>query len=527
MNSTNDLVGDKYQVALTTNCLQKPSIKGSAKRSRTSPQSSTSTPTKEIHTHSLSLPQPSSCSTRPTKIQKTCADDKEQKCPSCANSPTKLDIGSLCKEIEDRILQTVLIRLEKLDRDCYDLSSAVRRISQSLSKLNTDFDLSDKLVTVSKDVPAAIPKPSLSSSVERHKPISSTLCKPMETEEQIDKVPSMPQPMDISLSSSVDIITSKKWGVMHKDRFSAIHKTVPSSDISNVLPTESFPNHNPNSAKIPTPDASLDIALKEWAFSTDFRLPLLPQNTLNARISTIQGELIATGYNRVVADGESIWLEVPRANLDLTKFKPRQCTASRHFHTFSGVTAHQQLETERGLSPRRHKLAVKVRRNLPSCRLTAGKWYIHAHQVRVEAEINGRRMSGRLRTNRLVSLLQSIFGRSYHPRSRNFRQPKRSRTPPQRIERPEHDSAPTKPTATWIPTSPLTNNYPLPLLAPPPYQNPVYYTGQLPYNGLVTTTTSAPQLQQPFKQPQMLEQWSSQQVVPNPATFVSDRAPRG
>lgn len=107
----------------------------------------------------------------------------------------------------------------------------------------------------------------------------------------------------------------------------------------------------------------------------------------SVRITTIRGDLIATEYSRVIADGESIWFEVPKDNLDFSKFNPRQRTSSRSRQFY---TAHQQIERDLGLSPRRHKLAVKVQRNLPSCRLSAGKWYINVHQVRVEAQINGR-----------------------------------------------------------------------------------------------------------------------------------------
>ena len=137
---------------------------------------------------------------------------------------------------------------------------------------------------------------------------------------------------------------------------------------------EPFPSKTQTSVKLSPKDilssnVRLDIVIKEWAFSSDFQLPIEPPSTVNARITTIDGEQIATGYDRIIADGESIWLEVPRAKLKIDKFRPRQRTASRDFYTLSGVTAHFQKQTETGLSPRRHKLAVKVRRNYPSCRL--------------------------------------------------------------------------------------------------------------------------------------------------------------
>ena len=77
-----------------------------------------------------------------------------------------------------------------------------------------------------------------------------------------------------------------------------------------------------------TPDASLDIAIKEWAFSSDINLPIEPSETFSARITTFNGH----GYDRVVADEKSIWIEIPKSKLNLSQFQPRQRTASRHYY---------------------------------------------------------------------------------------------------------------------------------------------------------------------------------------------------
>ena len=210
------------------------------------------------------------------------------------------------------------------------------------------------------------------------------------------------------------------------------------------------------------------------------QLPLEPRGTFKARITTFDGALVASGYDRIVADGESIWIEVPKTELKLTKFQPRQCTPSRNYCTLSGVTAHEQLQTELSRSPSRHKLAVKVKTNLPSCRLTPGKWYVHAHQVKIETVRGGILWSRRLKTKRLISILRSVFGRAYYPRpntSRPKTQQRRSRAEPKKAFTPQY----TKATTTFTHTATLPNNFTLPIQAPtPPWANPAYYIGQIP-----------------------------------------------
>ena len=133
-----------------------------------------------------------------------------------------------------------------------------------------------------------------------------------------------------------------------------------------------------------------DIVIKEKAFTEDFKLPLSPADPWAANIYSLVGDdLIARGYERVVTDGESIWLEIPRNWLCTKRLTKRQLTPSRQYFTLNGVTIHNQLQTELGRSPRRHKLAVKIPRAEPSSRLLVGKWYIHVHQIKIASSIEG------------------------------------------------------------------------------------------------------------------------------------------
>ena len=462
------------------------------KRSRISPASSAKTPTNDAITAPLSLPKPSPNSVRPIKYQKVSLNEtvrpaiqgnpNKKVCTSCGDSINKT-LSSLTDEIVQRVLRAVMLRLEKLERDSYDLSKEMRKVSQTLTKQDPDFSLCDKLVSV--------PNENSSTNVTPSKEPMETDNFPVSLEETNPSCPTNPS-------------SCNKWAMMHDEQLSVIKQN------------ESTRSRNPKATKAKrvsfdiknmTPDACLDIAIKEWAFSSDFGLPLKPSQTFAARLTTIQGELIATGYDRVVVDGESILLEIAEANLLLNKFRPRKHTSSRHFHTFSGVTAHHQLETELGLSPRRHKFAIKVKRNLPSCRLKANKWYVHAHQVRIETEINGRRESRRLQTNRLISILRSVFGHAYFPRSHgrpssNRHQANSSRT---KFKPDVCNTTEMNTTNTFVPTSTLTNNYPHPLLAPQPWLNPTYYTGQLPHSGMLTAPCNISSTYA-LKQPQQMQQ---------------------
>ena len=153
-------------------------------------------------------------------------------------------------------------------------------------------------------------------------------------------------------------------------------------------------------------------------------------------------------------------------------------------NTLSGVTAHEQLQTGLGRSPRRPNLAVKVNRNLPCCRVTPGKWYVHAHQVKIETDYDGKLWSRSLKTKRLISILRSVFGRAYFPRPNTRKpttQPRRARVEPKKASIAQY----TTPTTTTLPTPIpiLPNNFSLPMQAPPPWANPAFYIGQTPYTG--------------------------------------------
>ena len=147
-----------------------------------------------------------------------------------------------------------------------------------------------------------------------------------------------------------------------------------------------------------------------------------PQQYLHAKIHSLVGdEPVASRYNNVVADGESIWLELPENTLNLSMFKKRQTTSSRQYYTLNGVTIHKQLELETGRIPRRHKLAVRIIRNEPSSRLLKGKWYVHAHQIKIQLPTDSPNVWRKLHTAKLVRKLRSTFGACYHPRTSQTR----------------------------------------------------------------------------------------------------------
>ena len=133
-----------------------------------------------------------------------------------------------------------------------------------------------------------------------------------------------------------------------------------------------------------------EIVIKGKAFTEDFKLPLSPVDPWAANIYSLVGDdLIARGYERVVTEGESIWLEIPWDWLWKKRLTKRQLTPSRQYFTLNGVTIHNQFQTELGRSPRRHTLVVKIPRAEPGSRLLAGKWYIHAHQIKIASSIQG------------------------------------------------------------------------------------------------------------------------------------------
>ena len=160
-----------------------------------------------------------------------------------------------------------------------------------------------------------------------------------------------------------------------------------------------------------------DILLKKEAFHNDCRLPLSPPETHPVQIYGVVGDnLVATGYDNVIEDGESIWLKLPENHINLTSIKQRQITSSRRYYTFNGVTLHKQLELEIERIPRRQKLAVRILRDEPSSRLQKGRWYLHVHQIKFLIGGNKSHEWRSLDTKRLIRKLRSTFGSYYHPR---------------------------------------------------------------------------------------------------------------
>ena len=470
-------------------------MKPRKKRSRTSPElNATSTITNEtIVTPTLrKLPLGSGNSPKKLKI----ADHVESvvKTPSldnrdhhCSCSSVRTELATLWKKVEERLLGPVTAQLEKLQRDYSGLARSVVRINQTLSKMNPDHSLYDKLEPVSGLKTPLQPMPTITSPKAKRKPPLPNLSEPMDIVESVSQTPKY---KDLPAASKLN--SNKHWVKTHHVRSTqAGEKKRPEK------PPLTPPLRNPvdflENEKILTPDARLDIAIKEWAFCSDFKLPLF--QTVNASITTISGELIANGYDRVIADGESLWLEIPRTKLLLGKLQARQRTSSRYFYTLHGATIHQQIASETSLCPRRHKLAVKVKRNVPSCRLTVGNWYVHAHQVRINTRNDDNRIiSRRLGTNRLAKLLRTIFGQAYHPRTKTRSYHRIDSLPGSRINK-ELTRKPHEPAAsTYLPIRTLTNYFPLPLQAPSPWPNQAYVNGQVPHVGLQATQNAlAPQ----------------------------------
>ena len=235
-----------------------------------------------------------------------------------------------------------------------------------------------------------------------------------------------------------------------------------------------------------------DVLLKKQAFWTDFGLPLSPRNGYTLKVHSLVGEEpIATEYTNVVADGESIWLELPEKAIIKTSFRRRQLTSSRQYWTFNGVTLHQQLQLETGRIPRRHKLAVRCPRNEPSSRLQKGRWYIHVHQIKIQSPSDNPRVWRKLNTTKLIRSLRSTFGPLYHPRNRQTRE-----LPSYWKHKTEYNgnvgmagegktkeqvhketNQPSNLNTTETPR-PISTFFPWPMQAPQPWVNPYYYTGK-------------------------------------------------
>ena len=70
-----------------------------------------------------------------------------------------------------------------------------------------------------------------------------------------------------------------------------------------------------------------DLVLKAEAFEKDFKLPL---NGAEVHITSLRGGVdVASGYERVVPDGEGLWLELSEEQIYKLNFSKRQKTATR------------------------------------------------------------------------------------------------------------------------------------------------------------------------------------------------------
>ena len=189
-------------------------------------------------------------------------------------------------------------------------------------------------------------------------------------------------------------------------------KTKPKKDNSrntkfNSLPERHAQRHHND---VPSRVSPCDLKIKLDAFTNDLKLPL---NGANIYISSIGGLDVAKGYEKVIADGESLWLQLSKSQIYWAKFKRRQRTSSRQYWTLEGVTLHEQLRKEDHPYPRKNKLSVRIDRSEPCSRLIEGKYYIHVHQVKMNNPRIGTRWLG---TTRLVKKLKEAFGSSYNPK---------------------------------------------------------------------------------------------------------------
>ena len=257
---------------------------------------------------------------------------------------------------------------------------------------------------------------------------------------------------------------------VHPERIPGISNPKVQTQPSN-LRREERNSQYPAEVNVKTPR---DIAIKTEAFLSDFGLPLVAPDYLNVQIYSLVGNTpIASSYSTVVADGESLWLEIPESSINWKPFYRRQRTTSRQYWTANGVTLHQQLALETGRIPRRHKLAVRVHRDAPSSTLMKGKFCIHAHQIKIQVGDNSLQDWRKLRTNQLISQLKYTFGSLYHPRTSP--DPQARKLPTDQIQHPGR-SANLNPANPGL--APMC--FPMPMQAPLPWVNPAYYNGQVP-----------------------------------------------
>ena len=226
-------------------------------------------------------------------------------------------LSALRKEIEDLIQHVVLTKLEAMERSLADLWNWNKRLTRTL----------------------------LANGINHV------------THDELQDDDSSGKAMNIDLKESVGTLhpTSKDQELLkqvHPERIRNVSDTfVPSK---NLAPTSHDAKaatgmrnwqSDLNAAEVPSESTPADILLKKKAFCTDFGLPLSPRNGYTVKINSLVGdEPIASEYTNVVADGESIWLELPEKAINLTNFRRRQLTSSRQYWTLNGVTLHQHLK---------------------------------------------------------------------------------------------------------------------------------------------------------------------------------------
>ena len=383
-------------------------------------------------------------------------------------SDVRLKPNPPLSEILAAINNSLMPQIELMRRDITNLYRENKKLIKTLTKFGIPYSSFDKLEAISTS-PSAPTKPLVRRNAAT-KPNSEA----MDTEMTITRMPTEESTMEkVPMHTNLDQpLKPSRYGVMHNERKSRIEENIASNNLlTNLTPA--------------------DIVIKEKAFIEDFKLPLSPAEPLPANIYGLVGDdLIARGYKRVVTDGESIWLEIPEKWLSSKSFTKRQQTPSRQYFTLNGVTIHHQLQTELGRSPRRHKLAVKIPRAEPSSRLLAGKWYIHAHQVKIASCAQGDTKWLKLRTMRLVRILRKTFRANYNPRypasgqSAQF-QIRKNNT---RKRSQNHDARRKNKPSSWeyiklrqpvAPSIKSLANFPMPMQAPPQWLNPYNYANQI------------------------------------------------
>ena len=372
------------------------------------------------------------------------------------------ELSALRKEVTDLIQYAVITKLESMERSLTNLWNQNQRLIRTLVANGINHKTHDEL----------------------H---DNTSCG---------------KPMKIDTEGSVNLNSTFRdrelLKQVHPERLGNVTDT--SKPTKNPKPWDSnaatcLRNHQTNisdteMAPETTPE---DVLLKKQAFYTDFGLPLSPRNGYTLKVHSLVGEEpIATEYTNVVADGESIWLELPENAIFMSKFTKRQLTSSRQYWTLNGVTLHQQLEEETGLTPRRQKLAVRCQRDEPSSRLLKGRWYVHAHQIKIQLPSDNPNVWRKLQTAKLIRKLRSTFGPLYHPRiRRNKELPSYWKHKPEsngnvvnargnKTRENVHKSINLKNLNINDTPRPIPTFFPWPMQAPQPWVNPSYYTGHVP-----------------------------------------------